>query len=119
MTPQMTNYLVWLLILSEVADVLISLAYGRGSLSRERLEAWQYAYSPVIALLCFVIAVGLLVQDQYALTGLYAFAASMRTYKWWHNDRHKRKRRKLLDRMAGRVRDVGGKLKVVQPVASS
>lgn len=116
MTEAMVHELVWLLIGIEVIDVVISFVVYRRTLSWQ--DTWNFFYPLTTGLLCFFIAVGCLIFDRYALAGLYTISTVYRLYRWWHDDYNKRKRKKLLDRMAGVVREVGGKLKVVQPVGS-
>lgn len=78
-------------------------------------EAWEFVFGICWAIFTFLIAVGAYIAGEKILCALYSFYCVFFTYKWWHDDQNKRKRKKLLDRAAGRVKDIGGRLKVVQP----
>lgn len=114
MTPSFTLGLVWVLIIITVFD--IALAFGL--VSDAFREHWRFVYHPVAGVLCFVIAVGLLIQNERVLTAMYTFSAVVHLRRWWFDERNRRKRKRLLDRAAGVVRDMGGRLKVVRPVES-
>lgn len=119
MTPSLTNELAWLLIFLQVLDVALMIGVWRLGKGREWIEEWPYYYRLVCGVLCFFIAVGLLIQGLHVISGFYTAASVIHFYRWWHDDRNKRKRKKLVDRMAGVVREIGGRLKVVNPVAIS
>lgn len=119
MTPTLTNELVWLLVFMQIFDMVLIVAVWRRDKDPSWIEEWPYYYRLICGVLCFFIAVGTLIEGQHIISGMYTAATVIHFYRWWHDDRNKRKRKKLLDRMAGVVRDIGGKLKVVSPVAST
>ncbi len=86
-----------------------------GMRSSDALEEWASWYFLIHSILAFMLAVGYRAEDSPALSALFLFLSMLDAAAWWYNDRNKRRRKKLLDRAAGRVRDLGGRLKVVRP----
>lgn len=78
-----------------------------------RYDAWSLYWPPAFAAVLFTAAVAEAEIDRWILATWDAVWASLVLYLWWRQQR--RKRKKLLDRAAGVVRDVGGRLKVIRP----
>lgn len=73
----------------------------------------RYYGEPFEALLCMAIAITSMILDHHVVAGLYTFVATMTAYLWWHDEDNKRRRKKLRERLARRVKEMGGRLKVV------
>lgn len=111
MSDQMITTLTWIFVFLTAFQIMVRL-YIRPSESA--MNAWEFVYGPIYTITAFFVAVGLLIQGNMACA-IYIVFAIYGGWNWWHNDRHRRRRKRLRDKAAGRVRDVGGKLKEIRP----
>jgi hypothetical protein len=86
--------------------------YGRQS---PRYGTWMEWIDLAWAIVCFLVALSAVLQRRWVVVGIYTFLAAMSFHAWWDNDRNRRRRKKLLERSSGVVRDMGGRLRVVRP----
>lgn len=109
MSPAITNALGWFFCLLVLVDIIVMY------LSPAWYEDYNFAYAVVYSITTFFLAVGCYIADRKIGAAAYVLFSVMTAYRWWHNDRNKRKRRKQLERASGFVKDIGGRLKVVRP----
>jgi hypothetical protein len=74
---------------------------------------------PILVILDFIMALGYLVIGQYLASAWFAFWAITIGWRWWKDKNNRKRRKKLLERGAGFVVDIGGRLKVVRPATIS
>lgn len=89
-------------------------SFLNGSVSSRR-DRWFQATGFVVCLNSFIASASVGHKP-----GMVVNAAGMAwfAYRLWKNDHTRRKRRKLLERANGYVRDIGGRLKVILPAPS-
>lgn len=79
------------------------------------METWDLYYRPVLIAVA-IVSGALLFAGHYWVPGfLHSTYAALFAWMWW-NDNQKR-RKKLRDRLAARVKEMAGRLVVVHPVA--
>jgi type II secretory pathway component PulF len=78
-------------------------------------EVWDFCFGPVYAISSFLLAVSAVIVQNWTGAVVFSVCTVFGGWSWWHNDRHRRKRKKLLEKGAGRVVDLGGRLGVVRP----
>lgn len=98
-----------------IVFINVGLALGFREVDDRLLDAWEYWSQLAYTLACAYITCRSVAEGKYVRAGVYVVLTAVAGYFWWNNDRNKRWRKKLRDRLAERVTDVGGRLKVVQP----
>jgi hypothetical protein len=98
--------------------------YSTFSFIRERKEptwyiVWKLLFGPVYTITSFLLACVCLAKGDYVGTGIFSAWALMGGWSWWHDDDTRRRRKRLRKKMAAKVTDVGGKLKVLIPGGAS
>lgn len=81
----------------------------------EARRLWKFYVWPPMTLLvgiCSAFEFGL---GHSLLGSMWAWFTMMHIYQWWHDEDNQRRRRKLRERLAERVKDIGGRLIVVRP----
>lgn len=110
-----TGFIVGLSVVYGVLVVVDFVIYIVGPSWR---EDWSFVFDPTYTLTSFLMAVAQRIDHHTWLSLLYLFYSGLALWLWWHNDKNKRKRRKMLDRAASRVKDMGGRLKVIKPATA-
>lgn len=85
-------------------------------LLRKQIEPWYHATGALTCLNSFIVAA-----QVHSIAGQVAngLGCAWFVFRFWNDDSTRRRRRRLIERANGFVRDVGGRLKVVQPAPVS
>lgn len=78
-------------------------------------DIWTDIWIPVYCVTTFCFAVNAVVDHDWIGAGINSFFCVFVGWTWWNDRDSRRRRKKLLDRAAGRVKDMGGRLTVVRP----
>lgn len=69
--------------------------------------------SPIEGCIAFFIAVDLTIRGRWVGATIWGLCAFIVFWSWWHGDDFRRRRKRFSARVLARVKDVGGKLKVI------
>lgn len=89
-----------------IADAILT------RLEPEWIETWDFWYGIGYVITSILVAAWFLAHREWEHAGVWTFFAACGFVSWWN--RTKRRRKKLADKAAGLVVDVGGRLKVVR-----
>lgn len=108
--------------MSDVPDALFPLWFGMIAAEWVVFIMWfdwwrtyRRLTRPLYAVLTFFLAIQEVLQENWANAVLFSIYSVGAAYSWWNDDDNKRNRRKLRDRLARKVVNLGGRLGVVQP----
>lgn len=78
--------------------------------------AWlQSITTPILAFFAFIFAVNGVIEQRWVSVIVNSTFSTYYAYRWWNDEDQRRKRKKLRDKLAGRVADLGGRLGIVRP----
>jgi hypothetical protein len=81
-------------------------------------EGWDFWFNLVYCISAIVLA-GIALYDDPTQAGFFLICAAISGWMWWRDHNNRKKRKRLADKAAGVVADVGGRLRVVQPPQGS
>lgn len=82
-------------------------------------ELFDAIYTPWLVVFQFLCAVQAFIDHDYGFAVFMSVCCAVIAYWWWNNENNRRRRKKLLDRVAGRIVDMGGKLKIVRSLGGA
>jgi hypothetical protein len=104
----------------DVYDMVMTLRIDRETRRRSGLfvRTWKLVFGPAYTITAFLCAAMSLAMHDYLNTALFSLWALLGAWTWWHDEDQRRRRKKLREKLAAKVVDLGGKLKVVPGGAS-
>lgn len=105
--------IVWMLLI--VGDVIVLFLCRRANL----YEIWTFCYGPAFCVCTFLQTVNAVIEEAWFNVGLFSFYTVVMGWIWWHNDRNNKRRKRLRDKAAARIVNVGGRLKIQRPATDS